>query len=444
MHSQEETTTVQWTTRILCMACFALLFAFVAALGQAAPALAQGNEGDENTATIVVQDEGGAVVRAITFTESITGLAALEATGLGLDLAETQFGPAICSIENTGCPSDNCFCNPDEFWGYNFFDGTGWQSWPEGAATATLTQTNAIDGWRWGVFGASMVSPQVVQALPALDWILAQQSPKTGGYANIAGSVEAAMALGANGLAADTWQVEGGTRSLADYLRVRQGKFSRESVAAAGKLAVALSAANACFARNTLTPNDWLEGDNTAYSTDSGANAWAILGAAAIQQIVPTAAIETLSAAVLPEGGWEWQAGFGADTNTTALAIQALIATGTPVTDTLIVDGLEFLKSAQQEDGGFAYDQAGGFGGDANSTAYVLQALAAVGADPLSDAWLVDGVSAVDFLVGLQLEDGSVEWQAESGSNLLATQQFVPALLAQAYPITVAEMVVCQ
>jgi hypothetical protein len=420
------------------------LIALVATLWQVAPALAQSDEGEEKTATVVVQDAGGAIVREITFTESITGLAALDATGLEFATTETQFGPAVCSIEETGCPSDNCFCNSDEFWGYNLSDGAAWQSWPEGAATATLTQTNAIDGWRWGVFEAPMVTPQVVQVLPALDWVLAQQSPKTGGYVNAGGSVEAAMALGANGLTAAEWQVEGGARSLADYLRVRQGKFSRESVAAAGKLAVALAASNACFARNALTPNDWLESDDAAYSADNGANAWAILGAAAISDTVPTAAIETLVAAALPDGGWEWQAGFGADTNTTALAIQALIATGTPVSDTVVLDALDFLKSAQQENGGFSYDQAGEFGSDANSTAYVLQAIAAAGQNPLSDEWLVDGVSAVDFLVGLQLEDGSVEWQAESGSNLLATQQFVPALLGQAYPLAIAEKVTCE
>lgn len=420
-----------------------LLFALLATLLLITPAYAQSDEGEENTATIVVQDDGGAVVRVITFTEAITGLAALEATGLGIELTETQFGPAVCSIERTGCPSDDCFCNPDEFWGYNFSDGTTWHSWPVGASSAVLTQTNAIDGWRWGVFEAPMVSPQVVQIIPALDWLLMQQSPRTGGYVSAAGSVEMALALGANGYTADEWQIEGGERSLADYLRVRQGRFSRENVAAAGKLAVALAASDACFARNTLTPNDWLEDEESAYSPDSGFNAWAILGAAAISQTVPASAIETLAAAQLPEGGWEWQGGFGPDTNTTALAIQALIATGTPVTATEVVNGLAFLKSAQQEDGGFAYDLAGGFGSDANSTAYVVQALAAAGENPLDEAWLVDGVSAVDFLVSLQLENGSVEWQAESGVNMLATQQFIPALLGQAYPIAVAEKVIC-
>lgn len=434
----------RWGVHMIGLAAMACAVAIVAALAFPAPASAQSDTDEEQTATIVVQDEGGAVVRVITFTEAITGLAALEATGLDIGVADTQFGAAVCSIADNGCPSDDCFCNSDEFWGYNYADGTTWNAWPEGASTATLTQTNAIEGWRWGVYEAPMVSPQVVQVLPALDWLQAQQSPKTGGYANTSGSVETALAIGANGLTADSWQVEDGARSLGDYLRVRQGKYSRESVAAAGKLAVALAASDACFARNALTPNDWLEDENAAYSPDSGFNAWGILGTAAISEAIPAAAVETLKSAVLPEGGWEWQAGFGADTNTTALAIQALIAAGEPVTATEIVSGLAFLKSAQQEDGGFSYDAAGEYGSDANSTAYVLQALAAAGENPLAEAWLVDGVSAVDYLVGQQLEDGSVEWQAGTGGNVLATQQFVPGLLAQAYPITVAEKETCQ
>jgi hypothetical protein len=161
--------------RILVSAASTLMATFALAILLFIPAYAQDEEGDTNTATIVVQDGGGAVVRAITFTEPITGLAALEATGLNLEIADTQFGPAVCAIESTGCPSDDCFCNSDEFWGYNFSNGESWQSWSEGASTALLSEANAIEGWRWGVFEAPMVTPQVVQVLPALEWLQAQQ-----------------------------------------------------------------------------------------------------------------------------------------------------------------------------------------------------------------------------------------------------------------------------
>lgn len=419
-----------------------LLVALLALLAFSALAFAQ-DDGTPHTAIIVVQDNDGAVVREITFTTPISGLAALEATGLDVDTSDTSFGAAVCSIASTGCPADDCFCNQNEFWGYNFGDGESWQSWPMGADTTLLTNTVNLEGWRWGVYQAPMVSPQVVQVLPALDWLQAQQSPTNGGYGSMAGAVETMLAIGANGLAAADWQIEGGTSSLADYSRVRQARFARDNVAASGKLAVALSAADACFARNARTPNSWLD-DSGIYSPDSGFNAWGILGAVAISETVPTEATDALRAAALPEGGWEWQAGFGADTNTTSLAIQALVATGTPITATEIVSGVAWLKTAQQEDGGFSYDAVNDYGSDANSTAYVLQGLAAAGEDATSDAWRVDGASAIDYLASLQLEDGSVQWQADGGTNALATQQFVPALLARPYPLAIAEKEVCQ
>jgi hypothetical protein len=143
-------------------------------------------------------------------------------------------------------------------------------------------------------------------------------------------------------------------------------------------------------------------------------------------------------------GGWEWQAGFGADTNTTAIAVQALIAAGQPTTTTAVVDALAFLKTAQAESGGFVYDpRTPEYGADANSTAYVIQALLAAGEDPTGDAWMVAGLTPVRFLLGLQLADGSFEWQPNTGSNLIATAQAVPALLGQSYPIAVRELEFC-
>ena len=70
------------------------------------------------------------------------------------------------------------------------------------------------------------------------------------------------------------------------------------------------------------------------FSTDNGFNAWGILGTVALSETVPVDGRWTLVAAILPRGGWEWQAGFGPDSNTTALVIQALVAAGEPVTAT--------------------------------------------------------------------------------------------------------------
>jgi hypothetical protein len=155
--------------------------------------------------------------------------------------------------------------------------------------------------------------------------------------------------------------------------------------------------------------------------------------------------VEALAAQQQPTGGWEWQAGFGADTNTTALAVQTLLAAGYPVTATEVVSGLAFLKSGQVAGGGFVYDPATPENGpDANSTAYVLMALSAAGEDPAGETWTVDDSGPVDFLISVQQADGSLEWQAGTGPNLLATAQAVTALLGRSYPLAVGELALCR
>ncbi|HEX2029716.1 MAG TPA: cell wall-binding repeat-containing protein, partial [Nitriliruptorales bacterium] len=69
------------------------------------------------------------------------------------------------------------------------------------------------------------------------------------------------------------------------------------------------------------------------------------------------------------------------DTNSTALAVQALAALATPTEH----DALAYLASVRNDDGGFGFDPTTGT--DANSTALVIQALLAAGQDPSSGPW---------------------------------------------------------
>jgi hypothetical protein len=404
------------------------------------------HSGTVNTAAIVVQlDDQRSVVRWVDFTSPISGLAALEASGLAVTSAETSFGPAVCAIEGVGCPADNCFCNTDLFWGYNFWDGAAWQGYPMGASTSEISQTGVIEGWRWGAFGSPQTSAdQALAAAGALEWLRSQQSATTGGFGDSTGAaIEVLMALGANHETPASWQPSDGLRALDQHLLLRATRFSRDNVAAAGKLAIGAAATDACRTARSVTPSFYFSETLGAYAADAGFNAWGILGAAAVSETIPSTAIDLLLSQQ-QEGGWEWQAGFGADTNTTAVVLQALIAAGQPVSATAVVDALAFLKSAQVEGGGFVYDpKTPELGADANSTAYAIQALLAAGEDPGSEAWTVDGLTPLRFLLGLQLADGSFEWQPNTGSNLAATAQAVPALLGQTYPLTTRKLEPC-
>ena len=405
------------------------------------PAWAQDGtpEQPERTYLLVQREDGSQLVRAVTYTVPISGLAVLQASGLELAVAESSFGPAVCAIAGTGCPAEDCFCNPDNFWNYGFSNGETWESYAVGAADSLIAAPDTVEMWRWGAFtgtvGVAASTPAIT--LRALDWLLSQQSPVNGGYGSMGGAVETMFAIGANGLDAAEWRIAGGRRDLRTFARLNQTRYTRTDVAAAGKVAVALAASDGCYTANALQPSDYYSATLGAYSPESGFNAWGILGTLALSETVPGPALESLRAAITVEGGWEWQAGFGPDSNTTALAVQALIAAGEPVTSTAVSNGLAFLKEAQQPDGGFAYDLAAQFGSDANSTAYAVQAISAAAQYAGSEEWSVEGVSALDYLASLQLEDGSFEWQAGGGANLFAAQQAIPALLNRAYPIAV-------
>jgi len=160
---------------------------------------------------------------------------------------------------------------------------------------------------------------------------------------------------------------------------------------------------------------------------------------------VPVTAVQYLRDAQQPNGGWEWQSGFGSDTNSTALAIQALVSSGESVTSSVIISALNYLKSAQNDDGGFTYDPNSTWGtdSDTNSTAYVVQALLAAGQDPITGTWAVTSSNPISYLRSVQLPDGSLEWQKGYGSNQLATQQAVPALLGRPFPLKVADLSQC-
>ena len=115
----------------------------------------------------------------------------------------------------------------------------------------------------------------------------------------------------------------------------------------------------------------------------------------------------------------------GADTNSTAFAIQALVNAQNAAA---VPAGLAFLHQAQSTSG----PQAGGFpwftGGDAdpNSTALVIQALLAAGESPTGSYWTVGGQSPSSILPSWQLTTPATD----AGSFYASWQPGVPSLLA--------------
>ncbi len=132
-------------------------------------------------AQVVVQvDAQAQLVRAITFTEAISGLKALELTGLEIVTRSYSFGDAVCSIAGVGCPAEDCFCSTN-YWSYWYWEGGAWQGYPVGAGNSVISQTGAVEGWRWGQFGDTLrPATATLQSQAALGWLASQRADVSG------------------------------------------------------------------------------------------------------------------------------------------------------------------------------------------------------------------------------------------------------------------------
>jgi len=157
---------------------------------------------------------------------------------------------------------------------------------------------------------------------------------------------------------------------------------------------------------------------------DDFSHSIAMLGLACTGNDVPAVASDSLQRAQLQSGGW----GFGgtADPDTTAIAVQALLAVGLAKTDSTLVKALAFLKDAQGDDGGWGYDVAAS---NASSTAFVVQALLALGENPESATYTRNGKTPIAYLLSQQRDDGSFF----GFDPTFATNQVVPALAGRTF-----------
>ena len=172
----------------------------------------------------------------------------------------------------------------------------------------------------------------------------------------------------------------------------------------------------------------------------------AVLALASAERSIPDSVVEVIKAAQQEAGGWAWDgsAATAADTNTTAFAVQAIIAAGESSTSDAVTLALAYYSGIQNEDGGWPYQNPSDFGTatDANSTAVTIQAIIAAGQDPASADWTTgEGNTPVAALAALQNESGAFAWQAAiPDDNLLATVQALPAVAGKAFPLATMDV----
>jgi hypothetical protein len=165
------------------------------------------------------------------------------------------------------------------------------------------------------------------------------------------------------------------------------------------------------------------------YGPDGIGHAFSILGLSAAGQPVPSAAVDRLLGLQGAGGGWAFSgdtSASAADTNTTAVAVQALVAVGADKTNgDAIKRAVGYMTAQQNSDGGWPYQQGGEFGSDSdvNSTSYVVQAMLALKNTSLAEA-------GQRFIASLQKPGGAFPYsQAVPDDSPGATYQAIPALL---------------
>lgn len=138
------------------------------------------------------------------------------------------------------------------------------------------------------------------------------------------------------------------------------------------------------------------------------------------------------------DGGFSFAVGGGSDTNTTAAAIMALRAAKVPATNRVLQNAVAFLKTAQNNDGGFPYDPKSPWGtaSDASSDAWVIMAATSLNEDPAT--WQKNGNSAAMHLLSLRQEGGYFLYQqggAEDSFTPVTTSYALLALSGKTLPL---------
>jgi hypothetical protein len=274
---------------------------------------------------------------------------------------------------------------------------------------------------------ASAAIPETKAVANGAAFLLTVQDA-TGGYgASSAGQAfDSIFAIRAAGLDPNKDVVPGG-KTPADYVKSQAAAQTKPASAAKSALAakaVGLDPKNVNGTNLVAVASGGFDAATGKYASDDFSQSIAILGLACTGNTVPASSTAALKATQLPDGGW----GFGgtSDPDTTAIAIQALLATGSTKTDAAVVKAITHLKGTIGVDGGWGFDPTAS---NASSTAYVIQALLAAGEDVNIPQYIRPGPSPVTFLLSQQNADGSFI----GFDPVFATNQVLPALAGRTF-----------
>ncbi len=136
-----------------------------------APAGSEPQTTPEHRAALVVRfDDETVASRCVSFTEAeISGYDLLARSGLDVVATFNDMGAAVCKIEETGCPEDNCFCeSPSTYWAYWHLEDEAWAMAQSGASDYQVSDGD-VEGWSWGADEPPVITFDEICTQPPAD-----------------------------------------------------------------------------------------------------------------------------------------------------------------------------------------------------------------------------------------------------------------------------------
>ncbi len=241
-------------------------------------------------------------------------------------------------------------------------------------------------------------------------------------------SITAWAMLGLEAAGRNPLDVSKGGKTPVDYLRSGVGKLS--SAGDFARTILALEGAG-------MNPRDFAGHDlvsalakrrrgGGSFGGWPGSTAFAIIALRAGGAGGIDSSISWLAKAQNGDGGWGDTPGSPSTPDGTGAALQAI-----PSTDAAR-HGLAYLRHAQRPNGGFALGGSGA--ANTQSTAWAVQGMIAVGTDPATVR--AGGKSPLEYLASLQQSDGHYRYSASSDQTpVWVTGQVLAATAGDAFPI---------
>ncbi|HXY93717.1 MAG TPA: prenyltransferase/squalene oxidase repeat-containing protein, partial [Acidimicrobiia bacterium] len=297
----------------------------------------------------------------------------------------------------------------------------------------------------------------------AVAWLKTKQQPD-GGFEQTAfagfETTDAVVAIAEGAQTGNTWNTAearaavealkagGSGPTPLDYLQTLIANASDPAVAAKNAVYVSRALGIDPTAFGSLNLVDKMGGCNGSSTLGFNGLLYLTLAQAILCGTAPSANVATIRNAQQENGGWNFAGdatGTDIDSDSTAAAVEALVASGATFDDSVVRKAIAFFADNQQPDGAWQ-----SFGeDDPNSTAMAVLGITAAGFDVTSSCWrdTVDPTAAgtgyadpVAWLRAQQLTTGTDVGRIQSpsdsfGVNTFATSQSVEGLLRSWLPV---------